>query len=94
MNYINGNHNYISSYHTGKKGYIDKFEKSLKLPFLNILQNQLSLAKPAHIEESDIIDSDISINDNIELSSAVTGATETWRRKKTRGRSPCLLSNR
>ena len=77
MSYINGNHNYISSYHTGKKGYIDKFEKSLKLPFLNVLQNYMPLNKPAYIEESDIDSSDILINDNIELSSAVTGATET-----------------
>jgi len=77
MSNININYNFISSYHEGKKGYIDKYEKSLKLPFLNVLQNHMPLTKPAHIDESDIIDSDISISDNIELNSAVTGATET-----------------
>ena len=76
MSYINTNTNYTSSYHEGKKGYINKFEKSLKMPFLNVLYNHLPINKPANIDESDINDTDIAVSDNIELSSAVTGATE------------------
>jgi len=76
MSYINTNLNYTNPYHEGKKGYVNKFEKSLKMPFLNVLHNQLPVNKPAHIDESDIKDTDIAVSDNIELSSAVTGASE------------------
>ena len=77
MNYNISNYNYISSYHEGKKGYINKFEKSLKLPFLNVLHTHLPGNRPIHANEFEITESDIAISDNIELSSAVTGASET-----------------
>ena len=67
---ING-YTYTNSYHEGKVGYINKFDKSLKLPFLNVLQNQLQAIKPNHIDETEIDESEIQISDNVELSSAV-----------------------
>ena len=63
-------------YHEGKVGYINKFDKSIKLPFLNVLQNQLQSIKPAHIDEPELDDSEIVVSDNIELSSAVVGLSE------------------
>jgi len=72
MNYNIGNHTYISNYHEGKKGYVNKFETSLKLPFLNVLHNHLPSYRPILMDELEIDDSDIVMSDNIELSSAVT----------------------
>jgi len=74
MSYI-GNYTSIHPYHEGKKGYVNKFEKSLKLPFLNILQNNLPAARPATDEDMRFYDSDIVISENVELSSAVVSAT-------------------
>jgi len=71
MSYYVGGYNNISSYHQGKVDYINKFDKSLKMPFLNVLYNQLSNIKPVHIDEPEVDDSEIVISDNIELSSAV-----------------------
>jgi len=71
MSYSINQYNYISSYHEGKAGYINKFDKSVKIPFLKVLQNQSQMIKPAHIDEPDVDESEIEISDNIELSSAV-----------------------
>jgi len=71
---ING-YNPISSYHEGKKGYLNKFEKSLKLPFLSALHNHLPNSKVNEANESKIDDSDIKVSDTVELSSAVVGAS-------------------
>jgi len=75
MSYNIGEYTFVHSYHEGKKGYINKFDKSLKLPFLNVLQNQLQNIKPAHINEPDVDESEIRISDNVELSSAVVSMT-------------------
>ena len=71
MSYSINQYNYVSSYHEGKVGYINKFDKSVKMPFLNVLQNQSQMIKPALSDEPDIDESEIEISDNIELSSAV-----------------------
>jgi len=71
MSYSIGEYNYISSYHQGKVGYVNKFDKSVKLPFLNVMQNQSQIIKPAHMDEPDVDESEIELSDNIELSSAV-----------------------
>ena len=76
MSYSIGQYNYISSYHQGKVGYVNKFDKSIKMPFLNVLQNQPQMIKPAHIDEPDVDESEIELSDNIELSSAVVSMSE------------------
>jgi len=75
MSYSVGEYNYISSYHQGKVGYVNKFDKSVKLPFLNVMQNQTHMIKPAHIDEPDVDSSEIELSDNIELSSAVVSSS-------------------
>jgi len=75
MSYYIGNYTSVHPYHEGKKGYVNKFEKSLKLPFLNVLQNNLPAARPEMDEDIKFYDSDIVISDNAELSSAVVSAT-------------------
>ena len=73
---------YISGYTTlntnttNKQTYIDKFDKSLKLPFVSALQNNLSYIKMAAENEFSPSDAELSISDSVELNSAVTGATE------------------
>ena len=76
MSYSIGEYTYINSYHEGKKGYVNKFDKSLKSPFLNVLHNHLPNNKPAHIDEPDVDYSEIAISDNIELSSAVVSMSD------------------
>jgi len=76
MSYVNGEYTYINSYHQGKVGYINKYDKSLKLPFLNVLQNQLQNIKPAHIDEPEVDQSEIVVSDNVELSSAVVSMSD------------------
>ena len=76
MSYYIGERNYISLYHEGKVGYINKFDKSLKMPFLGVLQNQLQMIKPAHLDEPDVDESEIKISDNVELSSAVVSMSK------------------
>jgi len=76
MSYNVSGYTYTSPYHTGKVGYINKFDKSLKIPFLNVLHNQLQSTKPNHIDEPDVDDSEIVISDNIELSSAVVSMSD------------------
>ena len=76
MSYNIGDYTYIHSYHEGKKGYVNKFEKSLKSPFLKVLHTHLPNIKPAHVDEPEIDESDIAVSDNIELSSAVVSASD------------------
>ena len=76
MIYNIGEYTYMSSYHEGKKGYVNKFEKSLKSPFLNVLHNHLPGIKHEHEKEPEINDSDIAVNDKIELSLAVVSASD------------------
>ena len=76
MSYIVSDFTYIHSYHEGKKGYIDKHEKSLKLPFMNVLSNHLPQAKPNNNNDLMVDAYDVAINDKIELSSAVVSATD------------------
>jgi len=71
-----GNYNYIHSYHEGKKGYVNKFEKSLKMPFLKVLHNHLPSIMPANKDDLKLDESEIKVSDNVELSSAVTGASD------------------
>ena len=59
----------------GKKGYLSKHEKSLKSPFLNVLHNHLPNNKPALVDELEKDESELSVSDNIELSSAVISAS-------------------
>ena len=75
MSYIVNNYTPVHSYHLGKKGYVNKFEKSFKSPFLNVLHNQLQHARPVLNDDTKIDDSEIAVSDNIELSSAVVSAT-------------------
>jgi len=75
MIYITGNHTYTSNYHEGKKGYVDKFEKSVKIPFLSVLHNHLPNNKTALTDELEADESDFAVSDNVELSSAVTGSS-------------------
>jgi len=71
MSYYIGGISNLNSYHQGKVGYINKFDKSLKMPFLNVLNNHLNSTKPVHIDEPEVDESEIVISDNIELRSAV-----------------------
>ena len=76
MSYSVGEYNYISSYHQGKVGYVNKFDKSVKLPFLNVMQNQTQIIKPAHMDEPEVDTSELELSDNIELSSAVVSMSD------------------
>ena len=76
MSYGIGEYTYINSYHEGKKGYINKFDTSLKSPFLNILSNHLPNFKPNNIDESDVDESEVVVSDNVELSSAIVSASD------------------
>ena len=73
MSYNVSGYVYTNSYHEGKVGYINKYDKSLKLPFISVLNNHLPNIKPLHIDEPEVDDSEIAISDNVELSSAVVG---------------------
>jgi len=75
MNITTNGNAYINAYHTGKKGYLNKFEKSLKLPFLSVLNNNLPGVKNSEINESKIDGSETALSDNVELSSAVVNAS-------------------
>ena len=70
------NYNNIHSYHEGKKGYVNKFEKSFKLPFIKVLHNHLPSIMPADKDNLKIDESEIAVSDNIELSSAVVSASD------------------
>jgi len=70
--------NYIETgtYQEGKIGYVNKFEKSVKIPFLSVLHNHLPNNKAALTDELEPNDSELAISDSVELSSAITGASE------------------
>jgi len=69
--------NYTSNYNSpmGNKSYINKYDKSLKLPFYGALINNLSSTRSAQTDEIKIADSDVAASDNISISSAITGAS-------------------
>jgi len=69
-NHINLNYNTVT-----KQTYIDKYDKSVKMPFVKALANNLPHVKP-YADEVKPDASELAVSDNIELSSAVTGATE------------------
>ena len=75
MSYYIGNYTTVHSYHEGKKGYVNKFEKSLTLPFLNALQHHMPSIQQDIDEDVKLDVSDIVISENAELSSAVVSAT-------------------
>ena len=76
MSYINGNYTHVHSYHEGKKGYVNTFEKSIKLPFLKVLHNHLPSIIPGDKEELKLDESEIAVSDKVELSSAVVSASD------------------
>ena len=57
-----------------KQTYIDKYDKSVKMPFAKVMINNLPHFKTFHADEVKYDDSDLALSDNIELSSAITGA--------------------
>ena len=75
MSYNIGEYTYTSSYHEGKKGYVNKFEKSLKMPFMKVLHNHLPSIIPINKDDLKPDDSEIAVSDNVELSSAVVRAS-------------------
>jgi len=64
----------INTYTTANQTYIDKYDKSLKLPFLNILNN-ISNEKTASGNELETDNFVSSESGNIAISSAVVGAS-------------------
>jgi len=72
---INSIENFAGGYYavTTKQTYIDKFDKSLKLPFISVMQNRISGIGLNQSGEQKADNSDYSVLDNVELSSAVTG---------------------
>jgi len=65
----------INTYTTANQTYIDKYDKSLKLPFLNILQNNISNEKTASGNESETDSFVSSESGKIAISSAVVRAS-------------------
>jgi len=61
---------------TTKQKYIDKFDKSVKMPFLKVLNDNALKVITEKDEDIKVNTSELVISDNAELSSAVTGATE------------------
>jgi len=74
MSYISNEYTYVNSYHEGKKGYVDKFEKSIKLPFLNVMSNHMPNTKPPS-DDVKIDESDVAVSDHVEIRTAVAGAS-------------------
>jgi len=69
------NNHFNLNYNTQtKQTYIDKYDKSLKLPFATAMSNNLSSVRQAQSDEIKPDDSDLAVSDNVELSSAVTEA--------------------
>lgn len=58
-----------------KQTYIDKYDKSVKLPFATVMINNLPHFKTFHADELKPDESELTLSDNIELSSAITGGT-------------------
>ena len=57
-----------------KQTYIDKFDKSLKLPFVSVMKSNLQNVRVDLNGEQKPNESELKVNDTVELSSAVTGA--------------------
>ena len=74
---INNIGGYTGTYSSpeANNGYVNKYDKSLKLPFYKALLNNLPNMKPAPDDEVKISSSDIAASDNIAISSAVVGAS-------------------
>ena len=71
------NNHFNLNYNTStKETYIDQYDKSLKLPFVKVLLNNMPHLMTLHKEDVKLDDSELTISDNIELSSAVTGAAD------------------
>jgi len=73
------NTNYLNIYAgttNTKQTYIDIYDKSVKLPFLKVLNNNVLNHAATRDNDSKIDTSELVVSDNIELSSAVTGASE------------------
>ena len=60
---------------TTKQTYIDKYDKSLKLPFLNVLNNHLPNGNTALSNEPTIDHTIGEVSDKVELSYAVVGSS-------------------
>jgi len=68
-NHLGLNHNTAT-----KQTYIDNYDKSVKMPFVKVMINNLPHFKTFHADEVKLDNSELAISDNIELSSAITGA--------------------
>jgi len=68
-NHLNLNHNTST-----KQTYVDQYDKSLKMPYAKVMINNLPHFKTFHADEIKFDDSELNVSDNIELSSAITGA--------------------
>ena len=70
-----GNYANIYTPATTKQTYIDKYDKSLKLPFLNVLNNNLPNGNAAQGSEP-VVDYTIGeVSDKVELNYAVVGSS-------------------
>ena len=58
-----------------KQTYIDKYDKSLKLPFLSVLNNTLPNGNTAQGNEPVVDHSIGEVSDKVELSYAVVGSS-------------------
>jgi len=76
MSYHIGVHSYTGSYRERKVSYINKYDKSLKIPFITALHNQLQILNPAHSSEPDVDENEVEVSDIVELSSAVVGMSD------------------
>ena len=74
MGFRISNYANINMYSTTKQTYIDKYDKSLKLPFLSVLNNNLPNGNTTAQGNEPVVDHTIGeVSDNVELSYAVIG---------------------
>jgi len=70
------NNHFNLNYNTQtKQTYIDKYDKSLKLPFISALNNNLPSIRQVQTDELRPDDSALAVSDTVQLSSAVVGAS-------------------
>ena len=69
------NYTNINIYSKTAQTYIDKYDKSLKLPFLNVLNNSLPNVNTAQANEIKTDNTVSEVSDTVELSYAVTGTS-------------------
>jgi len=69
-----GNYTSVYAAATTKQTYIDKYDKSLKLPFLSVLNNSQTNVSATQANEIKTDKSVSEISDTVELSYAVSGA--------------------